>query len=342
MGDFGLLQRLCDLRGISGREEKVRKEILKEIPSDCSVSVDPLGSVIVEKKGRKRPACKLMICAHMDEVGLVVTSVTGDGLLRFATVGGIDEKVLAGIRVEVGDRAIPGVIAVKPIHLCEKDEAGKPVPMDSLLIDIGAASKEEAEAAVRPGDEVTFAARFDAEGAVLRGKALDDRAGCALMLKMLRSEMEYDTVFVFNVQEEIGLRGSRASSFTVAPDAAIVLESTTAGDLAGVPAEKCVCRMGGGAVVSFMDRATIYDKKFYGLAFRTAEECGAAVQPKLAVAGGNDAGAIHVSRGGVRTLAISLPCRYLHAPIGMIAKADYESALRLTAALAEKIAGGVE
>ncbi|MGI6261237.1 MAG: M42 family metallopeptidase [Acutalibacteraceae bacterium] len=340
MGDFALLQRLCALRGVSGREDEVRTEILKEIPSGCFVSIDPLGSVIVEKKGRKRPARKLMICAHMDEVGLIVTSVTGDGLLRFATVGGIDEKVLAGIRVEIGDCAVPGVIAVKPIHLCEKDETGKPVAMDSLLIDIGAASKEEAEAAVRPGDAVTFAARFDAEGNVLRGKALDDRAGCALMIEMLRSEPEYDTTFVFNVQEEIGLRGSRVSSFTVAPDAAIVLESTTAGDLAGVPAEKYVCSLGSGAVVSFMDRATIYDREFYELAFQTAEECGAAVQPKLAVAGGNDAGAIHTSRGGVRTLAISLPCRYLHAPVGMIAKADYESALRLTVALAEKIAGG--
>ena len=340
MADFALLQRLCSLRGISGREDEVRKAILQEIPSGCNVSVDPLGSVIVEKTGRNRPARKLMICAHMDEVGLIVTSVTEGGLLRFTTVGGIDEKVLAGIRVEIGDGAVPGVIAVKPIHLCEKDEAGKPVPLDSLLIDIGAANREEAEAVVCPGDAVTFVTRFDAEGTVLRGKALDDRAGCAMMIEMLRSELEYDTTFVFNVQEEIGLRGSRVSAFTVAPDAAIVLESTTAGDLAGVPAEKRVCSVGGGAVVSFMDRATIYDREFYELAFRTAEECGAAVQPKLAVAGGNDAGAIHASRGGVRTLAVSLPCRYLHAPAGMITKADYESALRLTMALAEKIAGG--
>lgn len=193
---------------------------------------------------------------------------------------------------------------------------------------------------MHPGDVVTFVTRFDRDGEMLRGKALDDRAGCAMMIELIRSELEYDTTFVFNVQEEVGLRGSKASSFSVAPDAAIVLEATTAGDLAEVPAEKKVCCVGGGAVVSFMDRGTIYDRGFYQLAFQIAEQCGAQIQSKLAVAGGNDAGAIHCSRGGVRTLAISLPCRYLHAPIGMIAKADYESALCLTKELAAQIAAG--
>ena len=121
MADFALLQRLCALCGISGREDAVRNAVIEEIAPHCAYSVDALGSVIAEKKGKKRPVRKLMICAHMDEVGMMVTSITGGGLLRFATVGGIDEKVLAGISVEIGDRAVPGVIAVKPIHLCEKD-----------------------------------------------------------------------------------------------------------------------------------------------------------------------------------------------------------------------------
>ena len=340
MADYALLEKLCSLPGISGREDAVREAIIAEIAPYCEYTVDALGSVIAEKKGKQRAARKLMICAHTDEVGLIVTSITSSGMLRFTTVGGIDEKMLAGIRVEVGENAVPGVITVKPIHLCSKEEAGNPVPMDSLMIDIGAKDKADAETVVCPGDSVTFVSDFEATDTVLRGKAFDDRAGCAIMIEMIRSELEYDTTFVFNVQEEIGLRGSRVSSFEVAPDFAIVLESTTAGDIAGVAEEKCVSKMGEGPVISFMDRSTIYDRGLYRLGFETAAECGVPAQTKRAVAGGNDAGAIHISRGGVRTMAISLPCRYLHAPHGMIAKSDSEAALKLTTALAVKLAGG--
>lgn len=341
MADFELLRRLCALNGISGREDRVRDEILAEIRPYCkSVTVDPLGSIIAEKEGCRRPVRRLMLDAHMDEVGLIVTYISDDGQLHFESVGGIDEKVLAGIPVRVGDRLLPGVIGVKPVHLCRGEEADKPVAKKELTIDIGADSRAEAEKWAAPGDSVTFDSPYHAEHGVLYGKAFDDRAGCAALIELIRSDLPYDMTFAFAVQEELGLRGAQAAAYTVAPDAAIVLESTTAGDIADVPQSRAVCRMGQGAVISFMDRATSYDRAFYALAFDSARRAGVPAQAKTAVAGGNDSGAIHQSRGGVRTVAVSVPCRYLHAPMGMIAKSDYTAVLETVRVLSARIAGG--
>ena len=210
---------------------------------------------------------------------------------------------------------------------------------DALVIDIGAKDKAEAEALVSPGDSVTFDSQFQRSHGKILSRAIDDRAGCALMIELIREGLEYDTTFAFVVQEEIGLKGGKTAAFAVDPDVAIVLESTTAADIKGVEPDKQVCRVGAGPVVSFMDRSTIYDKEYYRLAFDTAKELGIPCQTKTTVAGGNDAGAIHVSRGGVRCAAVSLPCRYLHSAVSMIAAQDYENALRLVRALARKMAG---
>lgn len=339
MADFSLLDRLCTARGISGSEDEVRAMILDEIrPYATSVEVSPLGNIIAFKKGAKRPKTRLMLNAHMDEVGLIVTHITEDGLLKFAPVGGIDRRVLCGKAVTIGN-GVPGVIGAKPIHLLEKEEKEKSVPAKSLYIDIGAADKAEAETYVTPGDPVTFDSVFDTAHGMIKGRALDDRAGCAILIEMIKQELEYDMAFVFAVQEEIGLRGSTTAAYAVAPQAAIVVETTTAADVAGVDKDKQVCRLGDGAVISFMDHRTIYDKEYYKAAFRAAEKAGVKCQAKQAVAGGNDAGAIHVSRGGVRTIAVSLPCRYLHSAVGMIAQEDYIAAQKLIFKLAAEIAG---
>ncbi len=339
MADFELLQRLCTARGISGSEKQVRDIILNEIKTYANtVEVSPLGNIIAFKKGAKKPKTRLMLNAHMDEVGLIVTHITEDGLLKFAPVGGIDRRVLCGKPVTVGN-GVPGVIGAKPIHLLEDEEKEKSIPVKNLYIDIGAADREEAEQYVTPGDPVTFDSVFDASHGMIKSRALDDRAGCAILIEMMKRDLEYDMAFVFAVQEEIGLRGSRTAAFAVDPQAAIVVECTTAADVAGVEKERQVCRVGDGAVLSFMDRSTIYDKEYYKMAFEAAEKVGVKCQAKRAVAGGNDAGAIHVSRGGVRTVAVSLPCRYLHAPVGLIAQEDYYSAQKLVFKLAEKIAG---
>ncbi len=340
MADLKLLERLCTAQGISGDEGAVREMILEEItPYAESVTVTPLGNIIAEKKGAQRAKTRLLLNAHMDEVGMIVTGITKEGLLRFTPVGGIDRRILPGKSVMVAG-SIPGVIGAKPIHLLEGDEREKAPSLDSLTIDIGALSQEEAEKLVSPGDSVTFVSLFDTAYGMIRSRAIDDRAGCAILIDLMKKELPYDCTFVFAVQEEVGLRGSKTAAFAAKPEAAIVVESTTAADIAGVEPDKQVCRVGKGPVLSFMDRATIYDRPYFQLAQKLAKENEIPCQVKEAVAGGNDAGAIHVSRGGVRTAAISLACRYLHAPVGMISQEDFHHAEALVEKLAMAIAGG--
>ncbi len=332
------LEELCVLDGISGDEGAVRDYIIKAVEGKCEYSIDPLGSVIAFKKGRQTPKHKLLFSAHMDEVGLIVTHICSDGSLKFAEVGGIDPRVLFGKRVYVGKDKHLGVIAGIAIHNLTDKQLEKAADHSDLCIDIGVDSREEAMKLVKPGDSVVFDSEFlrFGEGRI-KSKAIDDRAGCAMMIEMINSELEYDTYFTFVVQEEVGLRGATAAAYTVDPDYAIVLESTTAADIPSSTEEKRVCEVGKGPVVSYMDRHTIYDKELYDLAFSTAEELGIPCQTKTVVAGGNDAGAIHVSRGGVRTAAVSLPCRYLHSPASVIAAEDMTNAYKLVTAFAERI-----
>ena len=334
-----LLRELCLTDGISGNESAVRDYIIEKIKDVCEYSIDPLGSLICFKKGKKAPEKKLMICAHMDEVGFIITYIRSDGTLSFDTVGGIDPAVIIGRQVRIGKKRISGVVGSTAVHNLSKEQREKAPSVDSLYIDIGAEDKAEAEKYVSPGDCVYFDSEFvDLGERRIKAKAIDDRAGCAMMIEMLHEELEYDTYFVFNVQEEIGLRGSTASAFAVAPDFAIVLESTTAADIDGASGAKRVCEVGKGPVVSFMDRSTMYDKELYRLAFDTAKELGIPCQTKTMIAGGNDAGAIHKSGKGIRTIAVSLPCRYLHSPSSVIEYADMENSYKLVKELSKRMA----
>lgn len=334
------LAKLSELHGISGVEDDVRNYILKEIKPHCdSVEVNSTGSIIAFKKGKNTPEHKLMLCAHMDEVGLIVTDINENGLLKFATVGGIDRRVLCGTPVLVGEEKIPGVIGAKPLHLLKGDERGAAPAVDELYIDIGALTKDEAFEKVCPGDDVVFDTSFGEFGdGLLKGKALDDRAGCAILMDIIGRDLACDMYFVFSTMEEVGLRGAKCAAYSLEPDMAIVVESTTAADIPNVDECSQVCKVGEGAVISFMDRATIYDRGLYKMVQRVANERGIAWQYKKAVSGGNDSGSIHNSRGGVRTAAISLPCRYLHSPCSVIAEKDLNAVCELTYALAEKAA----
>lgn len=210
---------------------------------------------------------------------------------------------------------------------------------DEMYIDIGAESADEAREYVSLGDTVVFDSGIRQFGdGFVQGRALDDRMGCAVMIELIKSELEYDADFSFSVQEEIGTRGAQTAAFSVRPDYAIVLETTTAADIPGVEGEKRVCALGEGAVVGFMDRSTIYDSVLYELAFKKAEENSIKIQTKTMIAGGNDARTIHVSAGGVRTLAISLPCRYLHSPSCVIKLSDGDEVLRLARVMLEELA----
>lgn len=331
-----LLEKLCLLDGISGDEGEVREFIIAQIKDFAQVSVDPLGNVIAFCKG-KAAKNRVMVSAHMDEVGMIVTYICSDGALKIDCVGGVDPAVVYAKRVTVGKNKVPGVIAATAVHNLEKGEKGKAVPFERLTVDIGCKSREEAQKLVNLGDSVHFVSDFLKFGeGFVKCKAIDDRVGCAIMIKLIQEKPEYDTFFTFVVQEEIGLRGATAASYTVKPDYAFVLEATTAQDIPSAAEEKRVCELGKGAVVSFMDRHTIYDKEMYRLAFETAKENGLLCQTKTAVAGGNDAGAIHLSRGGVRTTAISVPCRYLHSPACVIKQSDIQSVYRLTKLLLDR------
>lgn len=333
-----LLKELCLINGISGGEEKVRDYIIEQIKDFCEYEIDNLGSVIAFKKGAKTPDKRIMVSAHMDEVGFIVNYINDDGSLEFTSVGGVDPSVVMGKRVSVGEKEINGVVGSAAVHNISKADREKAPKLSSLCVDIGAKSREEASKLVRLGDSVYFESDFLKLGDnKIMSKAIDDRFGCAVMIKLLQSELEYDTYFTFVVQEEIGLRGARAAAYTVNPDVAVVIEATTASDIPSAEGEKKVCLLGNGPVVSFMDRATIYSKELYDLAFDTANKIKVKCQTKTMIAGGNDAGAIHTSRGGVKTIAVSLPCRYIHSPSSVADVRDIEDSYRLIEELIKRI-----
>ena len=331
-----MLKELCLINGTSGDESRVRDYIINQIKDYCEYEMDALGSVIAFKKGNKTPNKKVCFNAHMDEVGFIITDITDEGYLRFTTVGGIDRRVCLDKVVRINDTI--GVIADKALHLLS-DEENKTAPsIDKLLIDIGATSKEEAEKFVSLGDFAYFESDYYEFGnGFIKSKALDDRIGCMLLIKLIKTDLEYDTYFCFNVQEEVGLRGAKCTSYQVQSDISIILEATTASDLDGVTGGERVCVTGKGPVVSFMDRRTIYDRELYSLAMNTAAENGIPCQTKTAVAGGNDAGAIQTSGKGSRVCAISLPCRYIHSASSVVKKEDIENTEKLLFKLLEKI-----
>lgn len=333
------LKELCMLPGASGRESAVRNYLLKELEKlplpDCLVQVDRLGNLIVQKQGRRSDVPRIMVAAHMDEVAMMVTDITADGALRFGAVGGIDPVAMIGRQVRVGTDGIPGVIGACPIHRLSAEQRKHPPKTDELAVDIGAGSREEAEKYVSLGDVITFAPEFHAFGdGKIAAKALDDRYGCSLLLSLLREELPCDLTVVFTVQEEVGLRGAAVAANAVKPHIAVVLETTTAADLPD--SENPVCRLGGGAVISYMDGRTVYDAALYRLAVELCEARGIPWQTKTKIAGGNDAGAIQNS--GARVLAVSVPCRYLHSPLCVMQESDADACNALLHALLEHLA----
>lgn len=333
------LKTLCSLQGASGREDAVRDYLIERIGTHAEYEVDALGNLLVHKKGAQRAKKKVMLAAHMDEVALIITYITEDGYLKFSPVGGIDPRVLFGRSVFVGDQKLPGVIGAMPVHLLEKDDLKKIPDFEKLYIDIGASSADQAKEAVHLGDIAYFDSPFMPFGERrIKAKALDDRAGCAILSEMIESDLPFDLDFAFTVQEEVGLRGAGAAAFRLDPDYAIVVETTTAADIAGVQPHKRVCALGKGAVVSFMDKSTLYDRRLYDFAFSLAERKNIRCQTKTLVAGGNDAGAIHKSRGGVKTITVSVPCRYLHSPSCVIEEGDLYDTADLVRALAQRFA----
>ncbi len=338
--DIKLLEKLCCASGVSGDEGEVRDIIMNEIKNHVdNFEVDALGNIIAFKSGKNKASKKIMLSAHMDEVGFVVTNIASSGVLKVSAVGGIDRRVILGKQATVGKNKINAVFGVKPIHLLTAEEKDKIPKIDDMYCDIGADNKKEAEKYIDLGDTVAFKSKFVIDEDRIISKALDDRIGCLVLIEIIKQEIEYDMYFTFVVQEEVGLRGAKTASYTVNPDSAIVVEATTACDVAQTNEDKKVCKLSEGSVISFMDRATIYDKEYVNLALEVAKNNNVAVQIKKAVAGGNDSGAIHCSRSGVRTLAVSFPCRYIHSANSIISRKDYNSVYTIVKKTAEIIAG---
>ncbi|MBO5305736.1 MAG: M42 family metallopeptidase [Clostridia bacterium] len=340
-----LLRSLCLAFGPSGCEGNVRELILEEGKKYCPDHlVDSMGNLVFSFRPQNATK-RLMLAAHMDEVGFMVHTVTDEGYLKFSTLGGIDERVLCGRCVTVGDetRKVSGVISSKAIHHQTAEERKKSTPAKDMMIDIGASSKEEAEKLVEIGDFGTFDSEFylfgDENAPLIKSKALDDRLGCAVMLLTMkkialgeiRPTMALD--FCFTVREELGLSGAKVVAERLCPDYAIVLEATAIADIANVEPAMRVADVGKGGVLSLLDRSTIYDCGFVRFALEVAEKNSIPVQVKRFVSGGNDAGHIHKSGKGVKCLALSAPTRYLHSPSCVAALSDYEAILALMATM---------
>lgn len=335
------LAALAPLFGPSGCEEAVAAYIRRVAePLADDVTYDQMGNLVALYTAAGAPRGTLMLSAHMDEVGFMVTRIEESGYLRFATVGGIDPRVLPG-RTIVFENGVRGVIGCKPIHLQKKDERTKRVPMKDLYFDIGASDKATAEALVELGAFATFDAPMFALGGgkKLVGKALDDRAGCAILLDVLEglakagTRFDYDIVFAFTVREEVGLSGALVTANYWKPDKAIILETTAIADIADTPEESTVAWQGKGGVISLADRSTIYDEDMIRFAMETGDTRGIPVQIKRYLSGGNDAGNIHRTGVGVKCLALSLPTRYLHTATNVIDVADYHATRDLLAAM---------
>ncbi|MBQ9941325.1 MAG: M42 family peptidase [Clostridia bacterium] len=314
MANLELLEKLCNASGVSGNDDEVKDIIINEIRNYCDrLYIDRVGNLIGLKKGRKVSKNRIMICAHTDEVGLMITGILKDGTLTFEAVGGIDCRVLSAKRVMIGK--IPGIICSKPIHCKTAEERKIPVPTKNLVIDIGTESRKETQELVKIGDTATFRSEFIRLGEnKIKAKALDDRLGCYIMCNILKKDLEYDTYFAFTQCEEVGCRGAVSAAMSIKPDIGIVLETTTAADIYGVSGDRTVCEQNGGAVVSIIDGSTIYDRTLYKVAVECAKKNNIKIQTKKYVSGGNDARSLQRTAGGAKVTAISLPCRYLHTP----------------------------
>lgn len=329
-----LLERLCNACSVSGDEGEVRKIILENIKSSADeLKIDALGNVLATRRSQKNikkaaSSLRVMITAHMDEVGFMITSDEGDGFYRFQSVGGIDERQLPGKSVQVGTDHQIGVIGAKPVHLTTISERKSPISIDSLRIDLGPSGKKAI-----PGDRAVFATKFSQLGPSILAKALDNRLGVASLIELFKNPPpNIDLLAAFTVQEEIGLRGARVAAYAFDPDVAIVLDCTPAYDLPDYEGDENTrynTRLDHGPAIYVADSATLSDPRLIRHFSETAELFAIPYQFRQAGGGGTDAGAIHKTRAGIPTISISVPGRYLHTAAALVRRKDWQATWQL-------------
>ncbi|MFY9482299.1 MAG: M42 family metallopeptidase [Tissierellaceae bacterium] len=329
-----LLKTLTEASGLSGNEKEVRDIIISEIEPYCtSLKIDRLGNIIAFKEG-KANSKRIMVTAHMDEVGLMVKEIDSHGLIKFLPVGGIDKRILVSKPVLIGEKKIAGVIGVKPIHLQKRNEWSNALSMDDLYIDIGAKSKEDAEKYVNIGDYIAFDSEYVEFGqGLVKAKALDNRVGCAILIDLIKNVEDVSFYAVFTVMEEVGLVGAGPAAYEVDPDLTIVLEGTLAYDIPELDSHLVPTYLGGGPAISLADRTTVYNHKLRDRVVEIAEKNNIPYQFRKTSMGGNDSGKIHTSRDGSLTTTISVPCRNIHSPVSVMSMDDYKNTFKLAKAV---------
>lgn len=326
-----LLEKLCNATAVSGDEHEVRQIVLEAVkPIADEVKVDALGNVLATKFGRGENRVRIMLAAHMDEIGLMVVKKHEDGVFEFERVGGIDERQLPGKSVLVGREHLPGVIGAKPIHMTTADERKNKIDVSAMRIDLGPEIGEK----VKPGDRATFATRFELLGPSIRAKALDDRFGVATLIELLKhAPDQIDLLAAFTVQEEVGLRGARVAAYALDPDMAIAVDATPAFDLPPWDDEdendRYNTRLDAGPAIYVMDFGTIPDRRLVNWLVDTATQAEIPYQLRQPGGGGTDAGAIHKVRSGISSVSVSVPVRYAHTAASIARLDDWANTLRL-------------
>ncbi|HWQ43606.1 MAG TPA: M42 family metallopeptidase [Desulfosporosinus sp.] len=323
--DFAMLGQLTQLFGPSGSEELVAEFIAAQVRPYCDeLSKDTLGNLIVRRQGNGK---KIMVAAHMDEIGLMITHINKEGFLRFVPLGGVQIPNLTRQRVKFIDGRI-GTIGV------EKLDKRSDFKLDKLYLDIGVSSREEAEQFVHIGETAVFVGDFVESGTRLISKAFDDRIGCFVAIEALkRTKSTHELAFVFTVQEEIGTRGAKTAAYALEPDLAIAVDVTATGDTP--KAHPMSVELGSGVGIKVLDRSMITSPKIKRWMADVATDRIIPFQWEVLEYGGTDCGAIHLSRGGVPSGVLSIPTRYVHSPAEMIDKRDVEAAVDLLVALLE-------
>ena len=343
--EIQLLEKLSNAFGPSGLEDEVVHILRKELEKCADeTQVDKLGNVMFYHEGKKGYP-RVMLSAHMDEVGFMITYVEDSGFLRFDTWG-ITNNIMPGQRVVFkGERGfIRGIIGTKPPHIMTTDEQNKIVPKEDLFIDIGADNIAQAN---MKGADVGMMGVFDVEFVDLgdgyfRGKAFDDRAGCVVLAETFKAlqDSPYNVVAVGSVQEELGIRGARTAAWQVEPDIGLALEGTFVADVPGTRPDRVSSKIKGGPVLTIMDRATFTHPHILKTLIKTAKQKAIPFQFKKVPLGGTDAGAIHLTKAGVPSGTVAVPCRYIHGPVSIIHIDDLKNTIRLvtefTKAVSEK------